>query len=106
MGWGEGTIALYAAYTGQEDSHHLRCFSDLFIFSVISQHCCSRRGEHEKIEGEQLALEPSRDDRERIRHIKKRNCFKNFEITWNYKGYRNARPLVRTRQKRSQDGIG
>ena len=51
--------------------------------------------EGEKMEGEQLAVEPSRDDRERIRHIKKQNCFKNFEITWNYKGYRNARPLVR-----------
>ena len=28
------------------------------------------------------AIEPSRDDRERVRHIKKPNWFKNFEITW------------------------
>ena len=64
-------------YTGQEDSHLLRFFSDLFFFF------------------RHLAIEPSRDDRERVRQIKKPNCLKKFEITWNHKGYRNARPLVR-----------
>ena len=91
--WAKGSpcLAFPIMYTGQEDSHLLRFFSDLFLFSGISQHCCSRRGEHEKIEGGhgQSAMEPRRDDRE-----KEPNCFKNFEITWNYKGYRNARPLV------------
>ena len=82
--WAKGSLCLAfpIMYTGQEESHLLRFF---FLLFFLFRHLAALLA----------PIEPRRDDRERVGQIKKPNWFKNFEITWNYKGYRNARPLVR-----------
>ena len=51
--------------------------------------------EHEENkEAGELAIEPTRDDRDHDRQIKKQNSFKNFEIMWIQKRYSNGRVLV------------
>ena len=42
----------------------------------------------------ELSIEPTQDDRNHDRQIRKQNSLKNFEINMKGKWYRNARPLV------------
>ena len=42
----------------------------------------------------ELAIEPTQDDCNHDRQIRKQNSLKNFEINMKGKWYRNARPLV------------